>query len=648
MVDGPDDQATSLIHKFLGRNAEERVNRPNSESKDKGISKEKRKLVKQLGKQNEHVDEIDEYDDTVGIAEADAETHKALKTNIPVLDFNQRVAEQQSRDGDIPGSSALQAKDPIPSVAPLNSAPMSGIVQNAFSQMRPKRTSADIATITIGSKTVTSSLGTSLGKRRKVGVPALSSMHGEASSPKTQSFGNSLRAFTAPGTQLDEDADDDEVEEEDEIEVFGNDDMVAEGDQTWARELRYAATNGPVAGSADSSDAAMTREDEDEDDDDGEVPPIALREGGSDEDYIDEEEKKAREEAKVAQMIKNAEESAARPVQGDADRARRLLKGSGRKDCTTQIVKTLDDTVSNIEKQLRKFTEALETFKGKDGDHDALVAQLSLPDECPEDRLSLAVAKEDFVRMRIIGQFNLGFILAIRPAPLKISPVDHGKAENNDEVFIIDQHASDEKYNFERLQSETTVQNQPLVVPRSLDLTAIEEEIITENLNVFEKNGFLVEVDTSGDSPVGKRCKLISLPMSREVVFNTRDLEELIALLAESPPSASSFIIPRPSKVRRMFAMRACRSSTMIGKTLTRNQMGNIVRHMGEIDKPWNCPHGRPTIRHVMGLSAWDTWREGDGVGGLEDEVGRFRGGDQETVWMDYVEEGKRPLAVGD
>lgn len=23
---------------------------------------------------------------------------------------------------------------------------------------------------------------------------------------------------------------------------------------------------------------------------------------------------------------------------------------------------------------------------------------------------------------------------------------------------------------------------------------------------------------------------------------------------------------------------------------------------MGEIDQPWNCPHGRPTMRHLLSL----------------------------------------------
>ena len=77
----------------------------------------------------------------------------------------------------------------------------------------------------------------------------------------------------------------------------------------------------------------------------------------------------------------------------------------------------------------------------------------SEPNEKAEERLSLTVSKEDFSRMRIVGQFNLGFIIAVRERQMDSDVED---------VFIIDQHASDEKYNFERLQTETVMQVQNL------------------------------------------------------------------------------------------------------------------------------------------------------------------------------------------
>ena len=52
-----------------------------------------------------------------------------------------------------------------------------------------------------------------------------------------------------------------------------------------------------------------------------------------------------------------------------------------------------------------------------------------------------------------------------------------------------------------------------------------------------------------------------------------------------------------------MFASRACRSAVMIGTSMTREHMLRIVRQMAAMDQPWNCPHGRPTMRHLIDLS---------------------------------------------
>ncbi|KAK1244754.1 hypothetical protein MKX08_004383 [Trichoderma sp. CBMAI-0020] len=240
-----------------------------------------------------------------------------------------------------------------------------------------------------------------------------------------------------------------------------------------------------------------------------------------------------------------------------------------------------------------------------------------------ESKLPLIIAKGDFSRMKIIGQFNLGFIIAVKPAR-RMSTDSGGR---HDELFIIDQHASDEKYNYEKLQHTTEIQSQRLVHPMRLRLTALEEEIILENSSALNANGFKVTIDTTGKLPVGSRCHLMALPLSREVTFKLEDLEELISLLGDK--SAESSYIPRPSKVQKMLAMRACRSSIMIGKAMTRSQMRSLVNHMGELDKPWNCPHGRPTIRHLSRLQTWSA------VGWKHDLHT-----DSIATWQDYLEEG--------
>ncbi|KZZ96172.1 DNA mismatch repair protein [Moelleriella libera RCEF 2490] len=242
------------------------------------------------------------------------------------------------------------------------------------------------------------------------------------------------------------------------------------------------------------------------------------------------------------------------------------------------------------------------------------VEDIDAPDA--ESRLSTIITKEHFAKMKVVGQFNKGFVIAIRPvqADARVPTLAH-----SDEVLIVDQHASDEIFNFERLQSKTIVQSQHLVRSMILSLTALEEEIVSQNLGVLKSNGFKVDIDLSGDAAVGSRCRLLALPLSREITFTLEDLEELIAIMADQP--AGSEHIPRPSRVRKMFAMRACRGSIMIGKALTLNQMYTLLRHMGEIDKPWNCPHGRPTMRHLCRLQLLDEARWADDLPGAPTRI---------------------------
>ena len=50
--------------------------------------------------------------------------------------------------------------------------------------------------------------------------------------------------------------------------------------------------------------------------------------------------------------------------------------------------------------------------------------------------------------------------------------------------------------------------------------------------------------------------------------------------------------------------MRACRSAVMIGTALEPAKMRTLVSQLARLDQPWNCPHGRPTLRHLVSLDA--------------------------------------------
>lgn len=181
-----------------------------------------------------------------------------------------------------------------------------------------------------------------------------------------------------------------------------------------------------------------------------------------------------------------------------------------------------------------------------------------------ETELETEIKKEMFCRMSVIGQFNLGFIIA--------------KLDSN--LFIVDQHATDERYNFEDLQKSFKIQTQKLIYPEKLELTAIQEDIVMENIDIFLKNGFKFEINT--DALPTQKIKLISRPFSKNWEFGREDIEEMIFFLQDAP---KTFI--RPSRITTMLASRSCRKSVMIGDALTKRQMMKLLSHMGEIDHPW-------------------------------------------------------------
>lgn len=616
----------SLIESFASRDSRQRaskaVSAPAAFNGMQTLSKDKQILVKNPGKQRPHSHEPDRFDDAQRLPEPDSTLSGIAR---PVEDFNRRIAEQQPESVEISTTvERLSQEEPQGTSLTEEKSKTehpSGVVQNAFDRMRPRRGHPEVASITIGSKTTTSVLGPSFSnKQRKLDLrPTTPTRPIDFADDTTrQKFSGSMRAFAAPGSEL--------------IKSVTNlhsksrvSRPYSSGDSDNEEETHVSDQSlGPSSPSEDDDESPA---------DSSGVPvdeSLAMPsiDAESDEDYLDDEEMKARDEATVAELIKQAEERAAMPSQDNIRRADQILKGRGQKDSTTQLIQMIVESVRRIDERLQTLETALQA-SAKCGFSPNLTALTE--DTSAEERLTLIVSKADFADMHIVGQFNLGFILAVR-APSSSSP--------NPDLFIIDQHASDEKYNFERLQANTIVQNQRLVRPHKLDLTAIEEEIVLDNTDALLKNGFRVEIDTSGDEEVGRRCQLMSLPMSRETTFDATDLEELIALLAESHSSSSSGMVPRPTKVRRMFAMRACRSSVMIGKTLTLKQMGALVRKMAEIDKPWNCPHGRPTMRHVGGLQEWEGWKEGGGLAGTETVEDKVEWG----TWIESVRQQKEEM----
>ncbi|KAI9843652.1 MAG: hypothetical protein M1838_002527 [Thelocarpon superellum] len=624
------NSGVSLIQEFVEAGGARRRPTPSVQTKKDLRGKDEARISRQQREQTPV--EVLESDEEAQVASSDEEMEQGEQGE----QGEQRLAEGMFTE---PGAPQASTSIPIITSSPVQAEP--SVVQTAYDRMRARRVPRETATITIGSKTTTSTIGNTAGNRDDIGGAVSSGRSTRVPSKPVErrGFARGLQAFTAPGMQVHEESDSEDVstrqatltsyikeEGEDNAEDEEVEDVGISPDAESDVEEKSAGSEAEEAEDSVRSDAEEAEEAEE-----------------SDDEYVDETAKKAKEEARVQRLIQRAEEAAAKPSLKSASRADGLIRDRRSwKDSTYSIIQRMECSVASIEAQLCTLNEQVRRYEANRPLDEPEEGQ---PENSAEEKLTLTVSKEDFARMKVIGQFNLGFILATRPAASRQDSAARAGARahhHHDEVFIIDQHASDEKYNFERLQSTTVMQNQRLVQPRMLELTAMEEEVMMAHRHILEQNGFIVDVPapshpSSSSARAGHRCRLLSLPMSREVVFGTRDLEELVALLADystrttSPVTTSTTTgddapdlaqhnasVPRPSKTRRLFAMRACRSSIMIGRTLTPRQMEQVVRNLGTLDKPWNCPHGRPTMRHLVTLP--EAEGEGEGEGGGEGE----------------------------
>ena len=207
--------------------------------------------------------------------------------------------------------------------------------------------------------------------------------------------------------------------------------------------------------------------------------------------------------------------------------------------------------------------------------------------------LDACLSKAAFATMTIYGQFNHGFIVA----------------SHEDMLFVIDQHAADEKYNYETLVVKYQAKPQPLVRPFPLTMDPHEAQVTLEHKEELAAQGFVVTAPPrSQDEGVGESLEtssfavvhVRSVPVLAYDTVTPQDLLELTQQLLQY----GSIVKPLRA-VWHSLATKACRSSIMIGTALDKRTLTTIVRHMATMSQPWNCPHGRPTLRHVGYISQY-------------------------------------------
>jgi DNA mismatch repair protein MutL len=173
--------------------------------------------------------------------------------------------------------------------------------------------------------------------------------------------------------------------------------------------------------------------------------------------------------------------------------------------------------------------------------------------------------------IEVIGEFGGIYILA---------------RTNTDELLIIDQHAAHERILYEQVsgQPRDTRSSQELISPVVLHRTPREAAVIRDLLPALAEEGFIIE-GFGGDSFVVR-----AIPVVLGRIEGTDILDDIISDLVSEEASQS---VTRRERITRIVA---CRGAVKAGTVCTREQCQRIVDQLRQMQNPFTCPHGRPTI----------------------------------------------------
>ncbi|CAB3392270.1 DNA mismatch repair endonuclease MutL [Kyrpidia spormannii] len=161
-------------------------------------------------------------------------------------------------------------------------------------------------------------------------------------------------------------------------------------------------------------------------------------------------------------------------------------------------------------------------------------------------------------------------------------------AEAENSLFLIDQHAAHEKILYERFSRQITrreVSPMPLLVPITVELSVAEMHRLAPHLDMMKEYGLTAE--PFGDNALVVRT-VPDIWDGQDVTALTR---EFLTEYVERPIGQD----PR-RRLEQGVITRACRGAVKAGQPLSMPEMQALCDQLRELDNPFSCPHGRPTI----------------------------------------------------
>ena len=175
---------------------------------------------------------------------------------------------------------------------------------------------------------------------------------------------------------------------------------------------------------------------------------------------------------------------------------------------------------------------------------------------------------------------------------LKLYPVGqvHGTyiiCENEDGMYIVDQHAAHERVNYEmitkRYQDEEVTYTD-MLVPLSIELSTSDYTLFQERKSVLTDLGFKIE-----DFGINTIC-IKGHPTWLKENYEQDNIKYIVDLVLENKNFNKDRFLDSLAK------MVSCKMSVKANEHLSLEQMEKLLNDLVKCDNPYNCCHGRPSI----------------------------------------------------
>jgi DNA mismatch repair protein MutL len=187
------------------------------------------------------------------------------------------------------------------------------------------------------------------------------------------------------------------------------------------------------------------------------------------------------------------------------------------------------------------------------------------------DTVDTAPGFETLPPLRVLGQFRDTYVVCETPEGL----------------VLVDQHAADERVNYERLREAFAgdVTAQTLAEPVTLSVTAGEAAALDAHRDALASLGF--HATLADDRTVSVR----GVPAVFSETLAPEHLRDLLASFVERDPADTVDAL-----ADAFLADLACHPSVTGNTSLTEGSVLALLRALDDCENPYACPHGRPVL----------------------------------------------------